>query len=155
YVFTNAKLMCLIFMGLTMALSLLRPVLAFIWGRYIDSANDMLSVETILPTIGFAVSYAVLKFIIDLLVRYTSRREDIERLDVVQANRFQENIDSEMYKQISQLSPEYMEIPKINDTMKRVFDFTADGWSGLNVSIMTPGYWIIAKTVSVVSIGLA
>lgn len=155
YVFTNAKLMCLIFMGLTIALSLLRPLLAFIWGRYIDSANNMISGETILPTIGLALSYAALKFIIDLLVRYTSRQEQIERLDVVQANRFQEHIDSDMYKKISQLSPEYMEIPKINDTMKRVFDFTADGWSGLNGSIMTPGYWIIAKTVSVVTIGLA
>lgn len=155
YVFTNAKLMCLIFMGLTIALSLLRPLLAFIWGRYIDSASNMISGETILPTIGLALSYAALKFIIDLLVRYTSRQEQIERLDVVQANRFQEHIDSDMYKKISQLSPEYMEIPKINDTMKRVFDFTADGWSGLNGSIMTPGYWIIAKTVSVVTIGLA
>lgn len=155
YVFANVKIMCLIFMGLTIALSLLRPILAFIWGRYIDSANNMISGETILPTIGLAVSYAALKFIIDLLVRYTSRQEQIERLDVVQANRFQEHIDSEIYKKISQLSPEYMEIPKINDTMKRVFDFTADGWSGLNGSIMTPGYWIIAKTVSVVSIGLA
>ena len=36
--------------------------------------------------------------------------------------------------------------------MKRVFDFTLDGWQGLNNSIMTPGYWIIAKTVSVISI---
>lgn len=154
YVFNNAKIMCMIFMGFTIALSLFRLVLAFIWGKYIDSANNIIGGENVIHTIGLLVIYWVISFIIDLIERYTSRnREMIERIDIVQSNRFQELIDSKMYKKISELSPEYMEIPKINDTMKRVFDFTADGWSGMNGSIMTPGYWIIAKTVSVISIG--
>lgn len=153
FVFTNAKGMCLIFMLLTIVLSLLRPVLAFIWGEYVDNANNIVNGETILPTIALAVCYGVIGFITDLITRYTRRGENIEQLDIVQSNRFQELIDSKMYKKISELSPEYVEIPKINDTMKRVFDFTADSWSGLNGSIMTPGYWIISKLVSVVSIG--
>lgn len=152
YVFTNAKLMCLIFMGLTIILSLLRPLLAFIWGNYVDKANNFSSGDSIIPLIALILAYWLIGFVANLIDRYTKIQEQIERLDVVQANRFQELINSKMYKKISELNPEFFEIPAFNDTMKRVFDFTLDGWQGLNNSIMTPGYWIIAKTVSVISI---
>ena len=39
YVFRSAKAMCLIFLGLSMLLSLLRPVVALLWGRYIAVAE--------------------------------------------------------------------------------------------------------------------
>jgi ATP-binding cassette subfamily B protein len=153
YVFGSAKTMCLIFMCLTVALSLLQPVLAFIWGKYVDSANRFVTGANIIPVISLAVSYFVINFIANLIDRYTRRQEQIERLDVVQANRFQELLDSKMYRKLSKLNPEYFEIPKINDSMNRVFGFTADGWSGINNGVMIPGYLIISNTVAVVSIG--
>ena len=153
YVFGSAKTMCLIFMCLTIALSLLQPVLAFIWGKYVDSANRFVTGANIIPVISLAVSYFVINFIANLIDRYTRRREQIERLDVVQANRFQELLDSKMYQKLSRLDPEYFEIPKINDTMNRVFGFTADALTGINNGVMIPGYLIISGTVSVVSIG--
>jgi ATP-binding cassette subfamily B protein len=153
YVFGSAKTMCVIFMCLTVALSLLQPVLAFIWGKYVDSANRFVTGANIIPVISLAVSYFVINFIANLIDRYTRRREQIERLDVVQANRFQELLDSKMYQKLSRLDPEYFEIPKINDTMNRVFGFTADALTGINNGVMIPGYLIISGTVSVVSIG--
>ena len=153
YVFGSAKTMCLIFMCLTIALSLLQPVLAFIWGKYIDSANRFVTGANIIPVISLAVSYFVINFVANLIDRYTRAREQIERLDVVQANRFQELLDSKMYRKLSRLDPEYFEIPKINDTMNRVFGFTTDALTGLNNGVMIPGYLIISGAVSVVSIG--
>jgi ATP-binding cassette subfamily B protein len=153
YVFSSAKLMCLIFMLLTVTLSLLQPVLAFIWGRYVDNANAYESGDNIFGIIMLALAYAVISFIANLISRYTRRNEQIERLDVVQANRFQELLDSRIYSKISRLNPEYLEIPKINDNMNRVFGFTSDGWSGLNGSVMRPSYLIISGIVSVASIG--
>jgi len=153
YVFGSAKTMCLIFMCLTIALSLLQPVLAFIWGKYVDSANRFVTGANIIPVISLAVSYFVINFVANLIDRYTRAREQIERLDVVQANRFQELLDSKMYRKLSRLDPEYFEIPKINDTMNRVFGFTTDALTGLNNGVMIPGYLIISGAVSVVSIG--
>ena len=90
YVFTNAKLMCLIFMGLTIILSLLRPLLAFIWGNYVDKANNFSSGDSILSLIALILAYWLIGFVANLIDRYTKIQEQIERLDVVQANRFQE-----------------------------------------------------------------
>ena len=39
YVFSSARLMCGIFLGLAIILSVLQPITAFLWGRYIDGAN--------------------------------------------------------------------------------------------------------------------
>lgn len=152
YVFSTSKGMCFIFLGLITSLSLLRPLLAFIWGKYIDDLSYHTPGATVIPAIVLLTAYFVINFLIDIINRYKMRREEIERLDVVQANRFQEYFDTKMYKKLSRLSPEYLEVPKINDTMNRVFGFTQDGWSGLNGSIMLPGYNIIAKAVSVVTI---
>lgn len=153
YVFSSAKLMCLIFMILTITLSLLQPVLAFIWKRYVDSANTYQSGDSILGIVLLALLYAAISFISSLISRYTSRNEQIERLDVVQANRFQELLDSRIYKKISRLNPEYLEIPKINDNINRVFGFTSDGWNGLNGNVMRPSYLILSGIVAVASIG--
>ncbi len=155
YVFHSAKIMCLIFMGLTIALSLLRPVLAFIWGEFVDSANQYQSGMNLFPTLSLVIAYFLLNFVIGLLERFTARQEEIERLDIVQANRFQELLDSRMYRKLSRLDPEYVEIPKINDTMNRVFQFTSNGWSGLNGGLMLPAYLVVSKAVSVISIALS
>lgn len=152
YVFHSAKAMCAIFISLTIVLSLLRPVLAFLWGKYIDRANSFRPGESVIPMVLLILSYYIINYVVGLLNRYTQAMEDIERLDIVQRNRFQERFDTKMYTKISALSPECMEVPRINDIIKRTFDFTGDAWSGLNRNVMVTGYMIIAKAVSVAAI---
>ena len=152
YVFASAPGMCLVFMGLTVLLSLLRPVLAFLWGKYVDSADSYGGGEGLLLILGLAFGYYIIHFLTELLDRYLYSRETIERLDIVQANRFQEKLNARIYRKLGSLRAEYNEIPRINDLTARVFDFLEDGWKGLNGSIMTPGYFLIAKLVSIVSV---
>ena len=101
------------------------------------------------------VAYYLIGFLSDLINRYTQPWEDIERLDKVQMNRLQERLNTRIYTKIARLSPEAMEVPKINDTIKQVFDYTQNGWDGMNREIMVNGYMIIAKAVSVVTIALS
>ncbi len=155
YVVSSAKAMCAIFLSLLILLSLLRPALAYLWGRYIDLANDYLPGGQILPMVLIVVAYYLIGFLTDLIHRYTHAYEDIERLDKVQMNRLQERLNTRIYAKIARLSPEAMEVPKINDTIKQVFDYTQNGWDGMNREIMVNGYMIIAKAVSVVSIALS
>ncbi len=149
YVFGAARGMCLTFLALSTLLSLLRPVLAIIWGRFIDTASAFGSVTALAVLL---LSYYLIDFLAGLLERYTQSYEEIERLDVVQRNRFQERLDRKMYQKLARLPSEYFEAPKINDRVERVFQFTEDAWSGLNREVMVRGYMIASKAVSVVSI---
>ncbi len=154
YVFSSAKGICAIFISLTVLLSLLRPVLAFFWGRYIDLASSHLSGKTALPMVGLLAAYYAVGFICHLIERYTTPgRETIEGLDIVQMNRLQELFHSRLFEKIASLTPEYMEIPKINDLINRVFDFSKEDSSGLNREVMVMGYNVVAKVVSVLGIG--
>lgn len=102
--------------------------------------------------IGLIFAYYLIYSLCTLINRYVNAWEDIERLDRVQLNRLQEQFHSRVYKKIASLPPDYMEVPKINDNIKRVFDYTQNGWDGMNRQVMLSGYMIIAKIVSVVSI---
>ncbi|HML49460.1 MAG TPA: ABC transporter ATP-binding protein, partial [Clostridia bacterium] len=102
--------------------------------------------------VALLVAYYLIHFLSDLLERYTQSYEEIERLDVVQRNRFQELFDTRMYRKLSRLPSECFEVPAINDRMERVFQFTQEAWSGLNRQIMMQGYMIVSKAVSVASI---
>jgi len=155
YVVSSAKVMCAIFLSLLVLLSLLRPALAYLWGRYIDRAAAYLPGGEIIPMALIVVAYYLIGFLSDLINRYTQPWEDIERLDKVQMNRLQERLNTRIYTKIARLSPEAMEVPKINDTIKQVFDYTQNGWDGMNREIMVNGYMIIAKAVSVVTIALS
>ena len=152
YVFSSAKAMCVIFMGLTILLSLLRPILAFIWSAYVDSVNGFMDRSNFFSVFSLALTYYIIGFIADLILRYTDSKNDIERFDIIQANRFKEMLDSKVYKKISTISVEHTDIPKINDIIARVFGFTSDAWRGLSQTIMRPGYFVVAKLLSVVSI---
>ena len=62
YVFSSAKVMCGIFLGLSIALSILQPITALIWGRYIDRANALaesgtFNMTTLLSIVGLALIY--------------------------------------------------------------------------------------------------
>lgn len=152
YVFRSAKGMCLIFMGLSIILSLLRPVLAFIWGEYVDAAEGLTAGQSLLGLAGLLLTYFVINYLSQLILRYTEWYEEIERLDVVQRNRFQELVDTRTYRKFSALTSEMFEIPAINDRIQRFMNFTQDSWDGMNRKVMVNGYMIVSKTVSVISI---
>lgn len=157
YVFQSARAMCGIFLSLAIILSILQPLTAFIWGRYIDSANiyaDVINEQTInlFFLIGLAVLYWFIKFIGDLINRYLYGFEDIERLSKVQDHRLQERFHAKLFKKIAKLYPDYLEVPKINDIIKRSFDSMGDEFSSLQRGVIIEGYVIIAKIVSVIMV---
>ncbi len=156
FVFSSAKVMCFIFMGLTVLLSVLKPVMAFIWGKYVDLAAVCRTDTTVLwKVVVLGLLYYLLHFLTDLIARYTNRWEDIERLDRVQQNRFQEMLNTRIYSKIGSLNYEQLESSKLYDRIQRVLDFTNDGWSGLNGNIMQPSYFVISRVVSVVAIAVS
>ncbi len=154
YVFRSAKAMCLIFLGLSMLLSLLQPVLALLWGRYIAVAETN-AAQSLLGAAGLLAGYYLIQYLCQLLQRYTEWFEEIERLDVVQRNRFQELVDTHTYRKFASLPSEMFEVPAINDRIARFMRFTQDSWDGLNRKIMVSGYQIVAKAVSVASIAVS
>lgn len=157
YVFSSARLMCGIFLGLAVLLSLLQPATAFLWGRYIDSANacsESVNAQTpqLLSLIGLAVLYWLISFFSQLLNRYLYGGEDIERLSKVQDHRLQEKFQAKLFEKIARLYPDYMEVPRINDMINRCFDSMGGEWSSLQRGVMIQGYVIIAKAVSVLMV---
>ena len=159
YVFSSAKLMCGIFLGLAIVLSVLQPITAFIWGRYIDNANsysestDTQTIQLIL-LIGLVVLYWFIGYISNLINRYLYGGEDIERLSKVQDHRLQEKFQAKLFKKISALYPDYMEVPKINEMIDRCFSAMGSEWSSLQKGVIIEGYVIIAKAVSVIMVAV-
>ncbi|MCL2774123.1 MAG: ABC transporter ATP-binding protein/permease, partial [Oscillospiraceae bacterium] len=157
YVFSSARLMCGIFLSLAIILSILQPAMAFIWGRYIDSANKYsgvsgISTVQLISLFGLALLYWLIGFVSDILNGYLYGGEDIQRLSKVQDNRLQEKFQAKLFKKISKLYPDYMEVPKINDIINRSFDSMGGEWSSLQRGVIIEGYVIIAKIVSVVMV---
>jgi ATP-binding cassette subfamily B protein len=157
YVFSSAKAMCGIFLTLAILLSVLQPVTAFIWGKYIDGADgysQVLDRQTvqILSLAGLAVLYWIINFACGLLDQYLYGGEDIERLSKVQDHRLQELFQARLFKKISKLYPDYLEVPKINDMINRSFDSMGGEWSSLQRGVVIDGYVIIAKAVSVIMV---
>jgi len=160
YVFSSARLMCGIFLGLAIILSILQPITAIIWGRYIDSANTHFEILTpdsiqIVSLVGLAVLFWLMGFISNLLSGYLYGGEDIQRLSKVQDHRLQEKFQSKMFRKIAKLYPDYMEVPKINDMINRSFDSMGGEWSSLQRGVIIEGYVIIARIVSVVAVALS
>ncbi|MGF7142757.1 ATP-binding cassette subfamily B protein [Anaerotaenia torta] len=157
YVFSSAKMMCGIFLGLAVILSILQPAAAFIWGRYIDSSYryaDGTKQQTVqlISLFGLAALYWIIGFVNNLIQRYLYGGEDIERLSKVQDHRLQERFQARLFTKISKLYPDYMEVPKINDIINRSFHSMGGEWSSLQRGVMIEGYVIIAKAVSVVMV---
>ncbi|MCL2664268.1 MAG: ABC transporter ATP-binding protein/permease [Defluviitaleaceae bacterium] len=160
YVFNSAKAMCGIFLGLAILLSLLQPVTAFVWGRYIDAADSSkifgtdveLQTAQIVSLVGLALLYWFINFLSGTINRYLYGGEDIERLSKVQDHRLQEKFQTRLLKKISKLYPDYMEVPKINDIINRSFNSMGGEWSSLQRGVMIEGYVIIAQAVSVVMV---
>ena len=160
YVFSSAKLMCGIFLGIAVFLSILQPVVAFPWGKYLDNANlyaespDPAAVQ-LASMVGLAVLYWLLRFLGDMANRYLYGGEDIERLSKVQDHRLQEKFQARLFEKISRLCPDYMEVPKINDMIDRCFLAMGGEWSSLQRGVVIEGYVIIAKAVSVAMVAVS
>lgn len=154
YVFTSIPVMCSIYLGLYIILSIMRPLLAFIWGKYIDNVSNFISGESVIPAILLVTAFWFINFLVGLINRYVVPMDDIERLSIVQSNRMQEILISKLYKKIAALSPEYFEVSKINDNINRIFAFFENQWDGLSTQVMMQSYIIIAKLVSLVSIAM-
>ena len=154
YVFSCAKGISLVYFMLSLALSLSRPLIAFVWGEYLRSVSTFTPGDTAAILVGLLGVYYLIQQAIDLLQRYLGTSEDIERLDMVQLNRFQESIHTQIFAKIASLSPEVMEISKVNDVIKRSYTFANSRYGEANMHrcVMVMGYSIISKTISVASI---
>ncbi|MCL2815761.1 MAG: ABC transporter ATP-binding protein/permease, partial [Oscillospiraceae bacterium] len=102
--------------------------------------------------IGLAALYWFIGFASNMINRYLYGGEDIERLSKVQDHRLQEKFQAKLFKKISKLYPDYMEVPKINDIINRSFDSMGGEWSSLQRGVIIEGYVIIAKIVSVIMV---
>ena len=155
YIFSSVKFMSAIYLGVFISLSLLQPVLALTWGRYIGSVET--AAETVIPSLMLIIAYFFINYVTGLMNRYVGLNggEDIEQLSYVQANRQQELLQSKMFTKISSVSAEYMEIAKINDNISQVFNFSGERWGGASRDVMLQSYAVIAKIVSVISIALS
>ncbi|MCL2015855.1 MAG: ABC transporter ATP-binding protein/permease [Defluviitaleaceae bacterium] len=156
-VFSSAKVICGVFLGLAIIVSILQPVSALVWARYLDATHAYIGIQTvqtsqILTLVGLLVLFWVIGFVSHLIQRFTEGYEDIERLNAVQSNRLQEKYQTKMLAKIQRLYPDYMEVPRINDIINRSFEAMGGSWSGLQQSVMVRGYLIIAKIVSVVAV---
>jgi len=152
YIFSSVKVMSAVYLCVFILLSLLQPVLALIWGRYINTVNGVTG--TIVPSLVLILAYFLINYLTGLMNRYVGLYggEDIEQLSYVQANRQQELLQSKIFTKISSISAEYMEIAKINDNISQVFTFSGDRWGGASREVMLQSYAVIAKIVSVISI---
>lgn len=151
FAFSCTKLISTIYLAAFILLSLLRPVLAFIWREYIEAARASLSSGKALGPVLLIAAYFFLNFLADLIYRYVYLFDDIEQLNLVQANRQQEKMHTLLYRKIAAFSPELLEIPKIQDRIEQVFAFVGNRF-GMNTAVMLQCYCMIAKLVSVISI---
>jgi ATP-binding cassette subfamily B protein len=154
YGFSSTKKISCIYLGAFIVLSLLRPLLAFIWGQYIKTADDLNAGDTMIPAIFLLLSYFVIFYLIELINRYVTMGNEIEQLNLVQANRQQEILNTKMYTKLASLDPEALEIPLINDRIEQVFNFIGSRYGGLNTLVMLQCYIVIGRSISVITIAL-
>jgi len=155
YVFSSTKVIGCIYLGFFILLSLLRPLLAFMWGEYIQTVENLTLEDSIAPAVLLIIGYFLINYAAEIINRYAMPMVSIERLDLIQANRQQELLHTRMYKKLASLPPESFEIPKINDRITQVFNFVGDMDRGMNMTVVFQSYLVIAKIISVVSIAAA
>ena len=156
FIFSSTKVISSIYLGLFILLSLLQPLLAFVWKQYVETLNQ-LNAGIPWGAIGLLSGYWAISFLSSLIesCMAVNGDGDMEQLDAVQQNRQQEQMHTQLYKKLGDISYEYFEIPKINDRITQVFSFIGNPMSGVNREVMLKGYVVIAKLVSLLSIVLS
>lgn len=152
FAFNCTRVISTIYLGVFLALSLLRPVFALLWGRYIQIAERAQGIKEMAAACLLLAGYAVIRFLTELMERYLYLYDETEQLNVIQTNRQQERLYAKLYRKLASVSPEYFEIPKVNDRIEQVFRFTTDKAGGLNTSVMLQGYIVVSRAVSVATI---
>lgn len=155
YAFNCTRGICMIYLGAFLLLSLMWPMLALLWGRYIQMADTLSEGTELVAAICLLAAYFAVWFLTELLQRYVYLYDEAEQLNVVQANRQQEKLYAKLYRKLASLSPQYFEIPKMNDRIEQVFRFTTAKVDGLNTSVMLQGYVVISKIISVITIAFS
>ncbi|GHU39846.1 ABC transporter ATP-binding protein [Bacilli bacterium] len=154
YIFSSTQKISLIYLGLFIGISLLRPLVALIWKGFISETQSLN--HSFFSAIGFIIVYWSINFVISLIDTYLafSADGDLEQLEMVQSNRQQEMLHAKLYSRVGALPSEYFEIALVNDNIRQVFDFIGNPFSGVNHEVMLKSYIVIARTVSIVSIAL-
>lgn len=152
YVVRHSKTIVFLYLFLYVLMALLRPAAALLWGKYVDLLSLSAAAEHLAELIVILLSYYLISVAEGILLRCIEGQEDIEQLNIVQENRFQEQVLSTMYRKLGKIDYEYWEIPQINNAVSQNMTFLNDKWNGISRSIMQQSYAIIAKTVSVISI---
>jgi ATP-binding cassette subfamily B protein len=154
YVFRSTKLVSVIYLVAVLSLAFLRPALAFIWQRYLD-AVQLASVQGVTASILLIVAYFLIMTITETISNYAEGWEDIERLDVIQTNRIQELMQTKMFRKLSHISPEFMEVSKINDNVQQVFQYVGERYSGVSTGLIRQGFQLIGYAASVISVAVS
>jgi ATP-binding cassette subfamily B protein len=149
FAFSSTKIISCIYLGAFILLAFLRPLLAFIWGRYIQTVENIAAQDIIIPAVILLVGYYIINIFVGLLDLYVRPYSYYSRLDLVQANRQQEMMHTKMYNKLASLPPEHFEIPKVNDRISQVFGFVSNE---MNIGVMMNSYLVIGRMVSVFSI---
>ena len=154
YIFSSTKKISLIYLGLFISISLLRPLVALIWKAFISETQSLNN--SFFSAIGFISVYWGINFVISLVDTYLafSADGDLEQLEMVQSNRQQEMLHAKLYSRVGDLPSEYFEMASVNDNIRQVFDFIGNPFSGVNHEVMLKSYIVIARTVSILSIAL-
>ncbi len=154
YIFSSTKKISLIYLGLFISISLLRPLVALIWKAFISEIQSLNN--SFFSAIGFISVYWGINFVISLVDTYLafSADGDLEQLEMVQSNRQQEMLHAKLYSRVGDLPSEYFEMASVNDNIRQVFDFIGNPFSGVNHEVMLKSYIVIARTVSILSIAL-
>ena len=156
FVFSSTKVISSIYLGLFILLSLLRPLLAFIWKEYV-AVLEPFTAGSFGAALGLLAGYWAIHVLSNLIENCMAVNGDgdMEQLDAVQKNRQQEKMHTRLYEKLGAISYEYFEIPKINDRIAQVFNFIGNPMSGVNREVMLKGYVVLAKLVSLLSIALS
>lgn len=152
YVVKNSKTVTLLYLGLYILLSLLRPLSAVLWGRYVDSLSGEVPYESLIGVLLLLLGYYLINIVTDILYRCLEGQEDIEQFNIVQENRFQERILSNVYRKLNRIQYEYWEVPQMNDIVNRNMQFMNSRGNGISKAVMQQSYAIVAKAISVISI---
>lgn len=152
YVFSLTKSISWIYLGAFTLLSVSRIGLALIWGNYIKVVEQASMERLAFSALALLLVYSGIHYLTGLLERYVYLYDDIEQLNLVQANRQQEYLNSRLYQKLSLIFPEYFESAKLNDRIEQVFRFVDTRYGGITTNVMLQGYCVVVKTISILSV---
>jgi len=155
FAFGTTRHMSAFYLSAVVALAALRPTLAWAWNGYVSRLETLASLEGALSAAVLLSCFFLISFLSSLLERYTESDNTIECLDIVYANRMREFTQTKMFTKLARIPVEFLEMPKTNDKIKRLFDSVDDLYFGLGSTVIRRGYVLVGKVVAVAATALA